>query len=180
MMSKTKLPIDEVIKVSLTSFFDDLRQGSWTGRRERESISLYVFSHLLEQCKPNSVLYDGAQIGIEVAVPQIPRDIYGKLSGGIKPKEQVCKDVVIWPEPKMTCWDSNGKPTVFPLAILEWKFNEKRPTDWDTEWLKTYSFSQPDFVGYAVHIDRLAQRVKLKCKRFHRGEIENWLALDNE
>jgi hypothetical protein len=38
-------------------------------------------------------------------------------------KKDVCKDVVIWAEPKMTVWDSDFefKPCREPLSVMLWK-----------------------------------------------------------
>jgi hypothetical protein len=37
-------------------------------------ISLFCFMHLIPHCQTGTVLYDTAQIGIEVAVPQLSAD----------------------------------------------------------------------------------------------------------
>lgn len=101
--------IDEIVKLSLTTLAEDIASG-WTGRREREVVSLFCFGHLLRHCRPGSFLSDPTQIGIEVAVLQIPSQT--ALTGKAGSKEQVCKDIVIWPKARMTCWDDAGRPTV--------------------------------------------------------------------
>lgn len=105
--------INEIIKQSLVEFVEDIRTNSWLGR-EREAISLYVFAHLLKFCKDSSFLYDPAQICIEGAVPRLV-DVDKEY------KRQVCKDLIIWPEPRMTCWDEQRKPTRVPIVIMKWK-----------------------------------------------------------
>lgn len=115
--------IDTIVAQSLQSLAHELSVGAWKGRREREVVSLFCFGHLLRHCRSASLLYDPAQLAIEVAVPQI----LGQrgLTGKVRSKAQVCKDIVIWPQPRMTCWDNDGKATVYPLSVIEWKHNEK-------------------------------------------------------
>ena len=117
--------IDEIVRQSLTEFVSDIFQLPWSGRREREAVSLYVLGYLIKHVKSDGFLKDPTQIGIEFTVPQISKEMQTQISGSNNPKAQVYKDVVIWPKPKMTCWDSNGKPTISPSAILQWKFNKK-------------------------------------------------------
>jgi len=93
--------LDEVIRSSLSSLVAGFSANNWTGRREREVVSLFCFGHLLRECRPDSFLHDAAQISIEVAVPQLAGQI-GR-TGKSTSKDQVCKDVVIWPRPRMTC-----------------------------------------------------------------------------
>jgi len=101
-MSVTDL--DVIIEKSLRSFHSDICSSEWCGR-EREMLSLYVFGHLVKFCHPRTILYDTAQIGIEVAVPQLPPDQEHRGRG-----KTVCKDLVIWPEPKMTMWSIGRQP----------------------------------------------------------------------
>lgn len=63
--------IDDLIRSTLSSLTDELSTVEWTGRREREVISLFCFGHLLRECRPGAFLHDPTQIGIEVAVPQV-------------------------------------------------------------------------------------------------------------
>lgn len=159
--------IDELIRSCLSSLIQDVRNGKWKGRRERELISLFCFGHLLRFCRPGFFLRDPTQIGIEVPVPQISaqRSLTGKSAN----KRQVCKDVVIWAEPGMTCWDSAAQPTVRPACIIEWKHNEV--SDYDVRWLRHFSAVCRPFVGYAVHTKQEAQgQFALSCARIYMGE----------
>jgi len=63
--------LDQTIARSLTSLAQELSQGLWKGRREREVVSLFCFGHLVRHYVVGSVLNDPAQISIEVAAPQI-------------------------------------------------------------------------------------------------------------
>lgn len=140
--------IDAIVAQSLQSLARELSGGAWKGRREREVVSLFCFGHLLSHCRPASLLYDPAQLAIEVAVPQIPGQ--QGLTGKPGNKTQVCKDIVIWPQPRMTCWDDHGKATVRPLSVTEWKHNEKAVSTYDMSWLCAFSSEHPEFIGDAV------------------------------
>jgi len=61
--------IDDIVRRALVSFATQDLNGSWTGRREREAVSLFVFGHLLREVDPTGFLCDPAQIGIEYPVP---------------------------------------------------------------------------------------------------------------
>jgi hypothetical protein len=60
----------------LGSLYADLCSLAWR-RREREMVWFYVFfGHVLKQYRPNAILrHDTAQMGIEIAVPQLPRNV---------------------------------------------------------------------------------------------------------
>ena len=166
--------IDAIVAQSLQSLARELSGGAWKGRREREVISLFCFGHLLSHCRPASLLYDPAQLAIEVAVPQIPgqRGLTGKPGN----KTQVCKDIVIWPQPRMTCWDNDGKATVRPLSVIEWKHNEKAVPTYDMSWLCAFSSEHPEFIGYAVCTRHPAQGFTLSCTRVFLGQhTDRWL-----
>jgi hypothetical protein len=82
--------LDKLIRTALTEFAADLSSRKWHGR-ENELVNLFTFGHLLRLgCPPRGNL-DPTQIGIEVAVPQLP--YWGK-----NPKRDVRKDLVIWPK----------------------------------------------------------------------------------
>lgn len=87
---------------------------------------------------------------IEGAVPQL------KNLG----KDHVCKDIVIWEKPYMTCWNKDQKFMNYPLAIMEWKVNtsgKKHPPDKfikkDIDWLTKYSSDNDCFTGYSFYLD---------------------------
>ena len=169
--------LDEVIRSSLSSLVAGFSANNWTGRREREVVSLFCFGHLLRECRPDSFLHDAAQISIEVAVPQLAGQI-GR-TGKSTSKDQVCKDVVIWPRPRMTCWDSDGKPTVRPISVIEWKHNEGAISEYDVDWLREFAAATEDFVGYAVSTNHGGpHRFRLSCTRIHCGEVQSgWLVV---
>ena len=165
--------IDAAIGQSLKSLAKEISAG-WSGRREREVVSLFCFGHLLTQFRPGSVLYDHAQLSMEVAVPQISGQT--TLTGKSGSKPQVCKDIVIWPRPRMVVWDQDGKPTHRPMCVIEWKHNEGAVSAYDLEWLRNFSSLGPEFVGYAVCTNRPAQPFTLSCTRIASGQpTERWV-----
>lgn len=124
--------IDDVVRASLTDMLSWIREARWRGR-EREAVSLYSFGFLQKHFNPGQLLHNPAQIGIEVAVPGV---------GSRNRKKQVCKDLVIWAEPAMNCWDALGSATQTPLAILEWKVSQRDtagPSAYDVDWLTRFS-----------------------------------------
>jgi hypothetical protein len=171
--------IDNIVRASLTEFVEDVFRSSWRGR-EREAVSLYVLGFLQKQLRSDSIFRDPTQIGIEAAVPS---------SLNLNPKGRVCKDLVLWSEPKMTCWNELWEAVNPPLAIMEWKAF-RRPAlkaqvySPDVAWLKNYSalysdmFAGHSFVGYAVALDLLQRKFRLSAARVENGRADdNWLQL---
>jgi hypothetical protein len=158
--------LDRVVRESLSRFVEGIFQNRWLGR-EREAISLYAFGYLQNYCKSESFLRDPTQIGIEVAVPQLKQQ---------KRKNQVCKDLVIWPEPGTTCWDQNWQPVHHPVAILEWKANSTKVSEKDVDWLREFSTDLENFIGYALCLDLDNRNFRLKCARIRKRKvIPDWL-----
>ena len=166
--------LDLVLENAFSSLANTF-QDTWNGKREREIVSLFCFGHLIHQCKPKSFLHDPTQIGIEVPVPQIESQL--SLSGLTSAKTQVCKDIVIWPHPRMTCWDNSGLPTIAPTGVIEWKHNKKRVSNYDVQWLIKFSQNRPDFVGYVVCTqDKSFRDFRLSCSRILGGRVEHqWI-----
>lgn len=138
--------------------------------RERELVSLFVFGYLLPTLYGSAPLHSSAQIGIEVAVPQ------RQDRPNPRKNPDVCKDLVLWPEPGMVCWDSRGMPTLFPMAIIEWKtVNRKDPravarakrdrAHPDLEWLRWYVAAAPTAEGYAVTVDLSTRQAGWRVQR---------------
>lgn len=168
------ISLDGVIAAALRSLGNQLSLKTWSGRREREVVSLFCFSHLLDQVGTSPTLYDTGQIAIEVAVPQNHIDVESKRK--TKLKTQVCKDIVLWHRPGETCWDENGMPSKRPMCVIEWKHNLARVSDYDVEWLSEFSKKDPSFVGYAVLTHPKNSGLSLTCTRVYLGESEkDWL-----
>jgi len=168
--------LDDLIRGSLTTFAHEVLAGVWQGRREREAVSLYAFGYLIRYVRAGSSLHHPAQIGIEFPVPQLPASITTSLSGRADSKNQVCKDLVIWPQPGMACWDEHGEATVAPSVILEWKFGIAKIEMRDVKWLTAYSERYPGFIGYAVTANRPGADFLLRCARVADGKQDlDWL-----
>jgi hypothetical protein len=168
--------MDVLMRQSCQSLASELASGTWQGRREREVINLFCFGHLLRHCRPGALLHDPTQVAIASTVQQIAEQC--GLTGKKTQKSQVCKDILIWPEARMTCWDEHGQSTVAPLSIIEWKHNDQQTKPYDVPWLCAFSAARPAFVGYAVHTRHPAQWYALTCTRVHLGQAkEAWLQI---
>jgi hypothetical protein len=169
---------DAIIRASLESFVADVCESRWTGRREREAVSLYVIGHLAPRARIGTALRDATQIAIEGAVPQLDASA-GKAAGvSVDPKDQVCKDVVLWSEPRMTCWSRNERPFYSPAVVMQWKWNE-RDNAVDVRWLLEFSARRRGFTGYAVFATRDGGTLRLRCSRIRHGTvIRDWLVLE--
>lgn len=154
--------IDTTIQSALFSFADEVLDGSWSGQREREAVSLFAFGPLLRQVDPEAFLKDPTQIGLEVPVPQVA---VGDDESHGRRKRQVCKDLIIWPEPQMTCWDRNNDPTVPPAAVLEWKFDSDGVSQRDLDWLTAFTINYSSCVGYAITANPPKSDFRLTCTR---------------
>jgi hypothetical protein len=166
--------IDNIIRTSLSAFINEVVHSAWKGR-EREAISLYAFGFLQQHISAGGVLRDPTQIGIEVTVPS---------DTSLNPKGRVAKDLVLWPDPQMTCWDQNWEVARYPIAIMEWKtyrLASSRPTmsRTDIEWLTQYSkLCTTAFVSYAVSLDLLHRAFWLNVTRIESGHAQDrWLVL---
>ncbi len=161
--------VDTIIQESLAEFVKVVFSSSWAGR-EHEAISLYAFGFLQKSFRENTPLYHPTQIGIEATVPS---------STEWNLKGRVCKDLVLWPAPQMTCWNKNWRITNYPLVIMEWKVyqpgNKARKAAislGDVTWLKKYSEAYPT-IGYAVSLDLLAREFRLSVVRVFQGVVTN-------
>ena len=161
--------IDAVVHRSLCGLAADSFIHGWYAK-EHNWVSYFVFRHLLQECAPDGVLWDPAQIGIEVNVPQPPG----------YPRPTVCRDIVIWPEAGMTCWKTEWSPAAHPLAIIEWKTHRgsrrNRRVKHERAWLRAYCNWQPSVVGYAVAIDVGESDVQLTCTRYCGDKESKWFS----
>lgn len=167
--------VDAAVRPALETLAHDILDGSWSGQREREAVSLFAFGPLLNQVDRNGFLSDSGQVGIEIAIPQVPvgdEDMQRK-------KTQVCKDLVIWSEPHMTCWDRDGNPTKAPAAVIEWKYSQRGVYQGDVDWLKAFTDEYSNCVGYAVTADQSSSEFTLSCTRVVNGQDEpEWVHID--
>ena len=163
---------DGEVYSALEGFASSELDGSWSGQREREAVSLFAFGTLLDEVSSRGLLQDSRQIGIEMAIPQVT--LPGEDSS--RKKSQVCKDVVLWPKPKMTCWDEDGAPTRLPAAVIEWKYGDSEIFEGDVNWLKAFTDQYSTCVGYAVTANQSVSPFTLSCTRVADGNTEpEWL-----
>lgn len=165
--------LDSLIRSTLTAFTDAIFASEWRGR-EREAVSLYAIGFLQPRCTAGGLLHDPTQVAIEVTVPGVP---------SLNPKGRVNKDLVVWPEPRMTVWNGAWQVVNEPLAILEWKVfrsNTRAPrvSEHDLEWLVAFSRDRARFVGYGVTVDLAERGFRTRVARCRRGAAQqDWLAL---
>ena len=154
-----KRPWDQIIEDSLNELSCFLNSNRWRGR-ENEVVNLFahrfLWSHLGE-----GPFVDPSQIGIEVAVGQIPKAGAKKL---------VRKDLVLWNKPLETVW---GTEKVFnaPAVILEWKANRIAKCATDIEWLQAFTRLNPEVLGYSV-CAFLEQERGISFTRVAKGKVE--------
>ncbi|MGA8430383.1 MAG: hypothetical protein WB729_11225 [Candidatus Sulfotelmatobacter sp.] len=174
--------LDSIVEQSLRSFYEDICSLEWCGR-ENEMVNLYALGHLAKQCVPGTILSELTQLGIEVAVRQLPPDDEHRGR-----RQTVRKDLVIWPSARMTLWKSDV-PHNEPLAIMEWKVNHifnhavhqenRREHLLDVRWLQETSnrLCGRDFLGYAVLIESMGTAKKLSCVRVHGSQNATWIRI---
>lgn len=150
--------MNNLVERALRGLAEDGHVGRWYGR-ERDWVNYFARRHLIPRCSSSSAIKDGAQVCIEVPVPQPP---------GYK-KPSVCRDLVIWHVPGGTCFTREG-PTEHPLAILEWKVHRpgspNRDVAHERAWLRAYSEWQPSVFCYAVEVKIGPSAAKLTCSAF--------------
>lgn len=138
---------DGLVVTSLQSFLSQAVARRWQGR-EREAVSLFAFGEFLAAAKP--LVGDPRQIGVEVAVPQVP-------ARGEAAKTFVNKDLVVWPAPYDSAFTGAS-----PLVVMEWKVDAEvksrrvtAPEFLETErWLEEFTLlpGNERTSGYAVHV----------------------------
>jgi hypothetical protein len=138
MLMQGKPPWELIIEESLFELGTFLAEGNWYGR-ENEVINLFAHRFLMRRSGAGP-LVDSSQIGIEVAVGQIPK------AGG---KRLVRKDLVLWNEPLETAWGT-GLILNSPAVILEWKTDNIAKCNADIEWLQAYTKMNPRVLGYSI------------------------------
>lgn len=124
--------IGKIIESKLLDLAGFLKGSQWFGR-ENELVNLFAHSFLAQEIEQS-------RIGIEVAVKQLPK-------GGAK--TLVRKDLVIWRSPNETVW-INGVPSNDPVAVVEFKVNDRRLCTGDVAWLRNFTSRHPAVVGFSV------------------------------
>jgi hypothetical protein len=162
--------LDALIHDSLSSLAADPHVMRWQAK-ENNWVSYYVMKHLLRQCRPDGILSDPAQIGIEVSVLQ-PQ---GYSRKGVR------RDIVIWPSAGATCWNDEGISAGQPLTILEWKVHRpghrNRLVKKEREWLRRYCAQNESAICYAVEVEVSEDSTIIRCFRFPEASEGPWLDL---
>gem|GEM_PF-3003790 len=153
--------LEQHLKRMFTEFFAEIKAEGWFGK-EREMVSRFAFTKLVKNIGCCNDLYDSGQIGVEVRVNQVI----------VPGKKEVCKDMVIWKIPNQTAW---SKAPV-PLWIIEWKHGNKKPSQYDIDWLKKYTGTHPDCLGIALNVES-KREYSLEAVLLKQGEIvdANWV-----
>ena len=156
MYSKLKLELNRM----LLEYFSEIKMERWFGK-EREIINRFVFSKLVINLRCCKEFYNPAQIGIEVRVNQV------KVG-----KNKVCKDLVIWKYPNQTIWSEEK----VPLCIMEWKHQNREPSEYDIEWLKAYTSINANCFGIALNINNNTEYT-IKAVLIENGEVidSDWI-----
>lgn len=178
--------LDQLIHRGLTGLFNELQTCNWYVR-EHELVNLFVFGNLVPMFQERGL--DLTMIGIEYPAMQAIASESSRFGAR--------KDLVIWPEPRMTLWKgcelTRGMELSTlhalgckPLAIIEWK-NISRITrtpvevrnghQLDIEWLRRNVEANMVQVGFAVLVDQSTNLVRLNCKRVANGTASDFLRL---
>ncbi|WDT76606.1 MAG: hypothetical protein MPW16_05195 [Candidatus Manganitrophus sp.] len=142
----------KIVESQLISLGSFLHESEWYGR-ENELVNLFAHSFLSGNVKIT-------QIGIEVAVKQLPR------FGG---KALVRKDLVVWNHPNETLW-VRGTPANDPAVIIEFKVNAEKKCAPDLDWLCKYTKVYPHVVGFSV-CGHIKHNRRVTFARVERGMI---------
>ena len=176
---KTNMPsadipqIDLLVRDALAAFTDDFTSSQWWGK-EHDCVNRFVHGFLFPQGFKSSVFSNATQIGIEVGVATPP---------GVGTRDAARKDVVIWPAPWMSCWNSEWQPVNHPVAVMEWKLVRTRGSlkchPYDRKWLSAFAQWRPGFVGYSITLNRQrGEKERICVTRFHQDRVdEGWLRL---
>jgi hypothetical protein len=150
----------QIVEGSLKELRCFLINSRWRGR-ENEVVNLFahrfLWSHLGE-----GPFIDPSQIGIEVAVEQIPKAGAKKL---------VRKDLVLWNKPLETVWGTE-KEFNAPAVIMEWKADKIDKCAIDMRWLQAFTRLNPEVLGYSV-CALLEKERRISFSRVSRGKVES-------
>lgn len=165
---KPRKRIDYFIDDALHEFHRWLRGDGGTWRaKEWDTVAVFVDVFLRKQVGPGAAVAHQSQIRTE---SQVATDTARGWRG-------VRKDVVIWPEPFMSCWDRQWQATRVPRVVMEfkqWRDKPRRlPFDKkDSEWISTWTAENPTSLGYVVTVD-LAEGSGVQWQVARRGRFSN-------
>ncbi len=158
--------LNDIIHSTLTQFAYTILHTHWYGK-EREAVSYYAFHFLAKAAKPGTPFFDVGQLAME-----------GRMPGGpLNTKKQVCKDLVIWPEPGANCWNERREAVHYPLAVMEWKANSSTFFAYDLEHLASLTNHAPGMLGIVVTFDAKKKEV-IRAAKVLNGVVErDWLVI---
>ena len=160
-------PVEGLLAATLVEFDLWLQSSGWRAK-ENDCVNQFAHAHLAKRITSGGVLFDLAQISIEVGVPQPPG--WGKKKG-------VRKDLLIWPEPSMTTFDAQFRPVHTPIAVIEWKARKKALSEYDLDWLVQFTRAYPHCFGAAVTVDFERAGSRLHTAAVRAGVVDrNWPA----
>lgn len=162
-------PLEPMLRDAFTAFAEELASSSWRGK-ENDCVNLFAHGQLLARC-PTGIFLHPTQIGIEVGVPQPP---------GVGEKGAAKKDLVIWPEPRMSTWNAEWKPANIPAVVMEWKLCHARRRlvgcSHDRRWVESFARWQPGSLGLTVIVDLDTRKHRLRVGRyFYDNADPNWI-----
>jgi hypothetical protein len=151
-----KKRIDLYITKALVEFGawlrDDPQGREWIAK-EWDTTAMFADVFLRAGVGPDSAIRHQSQIRTE---SQVGAETLRGWRG-------VRKDVVIWPRPFMSCWDSNWKATQTPRVVLEfkqWRHHRKAELfdSFDSKWIAAWTEANPGTLGYVVTVVLMGER----------------------
>lgn len=175
---------ESLLRSSLSEFARSLSTPPFWRARENECVNLFAHRFLFARMHPDGPLFNLAQIGIEVAVPQVPArsPTLGRLR-----RRDVRKDLVLWPCPEMHPFDRRFGPhwrlsekaeERTPAAIVEWKVKTRDISPEDRAWLEDFTSCYRSTLGIAVSVDFTEHGASMRAIAVRAGVTqEDWLSV---
>lgn len=166
--------LDTLLRSTLKEFAAHLDAVPWHGK-EHDCVNRFAHGFLIPRCQAGSALSHATQVGIEIGVAQPP---------AFRTRPTARKDLVIWPHPWMSSWDSKWNPVNHPLVVMEWKAIRVgvpfRGSQRDREWLSAFARWKPSCLGYSVVVSAGdSPRQRLAVSRFQSTEVDDgWLIVE--
>ena len=157
--------LEEHLKRMLLQFQSEIKAEKWFGK-EKELKSRFAVTILAQNIGCCEQFQHPGQIGIDVRVKQIKEE-------GKRQKPDVAKDLIIWQTPHQTVWHDDH----VPLCIIEWKDDDKSISNYDINWLKSYTARYPGCFGIAVNVGTRKRDYQLQAALIKNGELidKEWI-----
>ena len=159
--------VDLSIWAALQDLAVFIGRNNWSGRRERELVSLFAFGPFLRRARQETFLSDPRQIALEVRIPKPTGVGQGRW---VDMEFGHGRDLVVWSTPGNVAGED-------PLAIIEWKHektNQNLGADWnyETRRMLEYSSVVEKFVGYCVRTKGAGHSFQIYARRCRGGRAE--------